>query len=157
MYIKQNYDWIKVENPWATLGRGLKSFFLLEVLTFVMLVLGWESMFIEGTGMSLNPDWLPLFFFSLLPGVFGVIVLLMTMRNTVTYISADDDQIALKFASGKIRKFNWRRLLDIRVGGRRGTYVAINTKDNNYAFNLNSVRGIVYYYEKAAQKRVRSV
>ena len=124
---------------------------------FLLLVLGWENMFIGGSSLSINPDWLPLFIFSILPGFFGVIVLLLVMRSTITYISADDNQIALKFATGRIRKFNWRRLLDIRVGGKRGTYVALNSKNNNYAFNLNSVRGIIHYYEKAAKKSVRRV
>jgi hypothetical protein len=124
---------------------------------FLMLVMGWENMFIEGSSLTFNSDWLPLFIFSLLPGFFGVIVLLLVMRSTITYISADDNQIALKFATGRIRKFNWRRLLDIRVGGKRGTYVALNSKNHNYAFNLNSVRGIIHYYEKAAQKQVRRV
>jgi hypothetical protein len=124
---------------------------------FVLLVLGWENMFIEDSFLALNPDWLPLFIFSILPGLFGVIVLILVMRSTITYISADDNQIALKFATGKIRKFKWWKLLDVRVGGKRGTYVALNSKNHNYAFNLNSVRGIIYYYEKAAKKGVRPV
>lgn len=124
---------------------------------FVLIVLGWDAMFIEEAAPSLNPDQLPLFLFSLLPGLFGVIVLFVTMRNTVTYISADDDRIALKFATGKIRKFRWRRLINVRVGGKRGTYIAFDTDDNDYAFNLNSVKGIIYYYEKAAQKKVQPV
>ncbi len=107
--------------------------------------------------MTLNSDWLPLLIFSLLPGLFGVIILLLVLRSTITYISADDNQIALKFATGRIRKFKWWRLLDVRVGGRRGTYIALNSKNNNYAFNLSSVRGIIHYYEKAAKKKVRMV
>ncbi|UCF07396.1 MAG: hypothetical protein JSW28_07000, partial [Thermoplasmata archaeon] len=154
-YIKENYDWIKVENPWASQGLGFKSFFLLEILMFIGLALGWNEIFIEGSTLSSN--WLPLLIFCLLPGLIGVLVMLLVLRNTITYISADDKQIALKFATGRIKKFNWRRLLDVRVGGRRGTYVALNGLGKNYAFNLNSVRGIIYYYEKAAQKRVRRV
>lgn len=146
-----------MENPWASPGLGIKSFFLLEIVMFLGLLLGWGGARVEGTSLQLNESAIYLFLFSALPGLLGVLVLLLVLRKTIIFISANDRHIALKFASGRIKKLDWKKLLDIRVGGRRGTYVALDNYGTNYAFNLNSVRGSVHYYEKAARKRVHRV
>lgn len=147
---KEDGNWIGTEEPFYAAALLAAFFIPIIVLMLTGLVLSLHGIYIEGTSMRAQSNWIFLFEIFAFPGIIGGIITVLVYIDTITSISMDERKISLRFATGKVKRIPWSRVCEMEICGEKGNHVSIKIREDSIRdFTLGNIDGLARTYARA--------
>jgi hypothetical protein len=117
--------WINVKNPWGDLKLVAIIFSPFVIIMILGLLLSWNEIYWVGSQVHSRSDWIILFYFGLIPGSFGIFIILGFYFQTIVSISISETQLGIRYPFKRTKKYKWKQIEDLVIGYRKATYLHI--------------------------------